>query len=166
MQSPTNPTAASFQRLLQSLGLSGQVVEFSETTRTAVDAAAAIGCEVAQIVKTLIFKTKESHQAVVVYTSGAHRVDEARIETAIGQKLDKADADFVRNVTGYAIGGVPPFGFARLPHTFMDESLLTYEVVWAAAGTSNAVFPLSPQELLQHSFAQPISVSKQPKPAP
>ncbi|MEX2143177.1 MAG: YbaK/EbsC family protein [Anaerolineales bacterium] len=161
MQHPTNPTAAKFQRLLQELGLSGQVVEFNETTRTAADAAAAISCEVGQIVKSLVFKTNDGHQAVVVYTSGAHRVDEARLAALVGEPLGKADADFVRSVTGYAIGGVPPFGFARLPFTFVDQSLLAYETIWAAAGTQNAVFPLTPADLVQHTGAQPVSLTKE-----
>jgi prolyl-tRNA editing enzyme YbaK/EbsC (Cys-tRNA(Pro) deacylase) len=161
MKPPTNPTAIAFQELLTKLGLSGQVVEFSQTTRTAADAAAAVGCDVAQIVKSLIFKTTDSRQAVVVYTSGAHRVDEARIAAAVGERLGKADAEFVRAVTGYAIGGVPPFGFPPVEHTYIDEALLAYETVWAAAGTPNAVFPLRPAELAQHSRARPLAVAKE-----
>jgi prolyl-tRNA editing enzyme YbaK/EbsC (Cys-tRNA(Pro) deacylase) len=160
MKPPTNPTAIAFQQHLTKLGLSGQVVEFSETTRTAADAAAAIGCDVGQIVKSLVFKTTDSHQAVVVYTSGAHRVDEALIEAVVGEKLGKADAEFVRAVTGYAIGGVPPFGYAPVPHTYIDESLLAYETIWAAGGTPNAVFALKPAELVQHSHGKVMAVAK------
>lgn len=160
MKPPSNPTAIAFQQLLTKLGLSGQVVEFSETTRTAADAAIAIGCDVGQIVKSLVFKTTDSHQAVVVYTSGAHRVDEARIEAVVGEKLGKADAEFVRAVTGYAIGGVPPFGYAPVPHTYIDESLLAYETIWAAGGTPNAVFALKPAELVQHSHGKVMAVAK------
>ncbi len=161
MKPPTNPTAIAFQKLLTKLGLNGQVVEFSETTRTAADAAAAIGCDVGQIVKSLVFKANDSLQAVLVYTSGAHRVDEARIEDVVGEKLGKADAEFVRAVTGYAIGGVPPFGYAPVQHTYVDESLLAYETIWAAAGTPNAVFPLRPAELVQHSRGKVMAVAKE-----
>ncbi|HEX9596500.1 MAG TPA: YbaK/EbsC family protein [Anaerolineales bacterium] len=160
MKPPSNPTAIAFQQLLTKLGLSGQVVEFSETTRTAADAAIAIGCDVGQIVKSLVFKTTDSHQAVVVYTSGAHRVDEARIEAVVGEKLGKADAEFVRAVTGYAIGGVPPFGYPPVQHTYVDESLLAYETIWAAGGTPNAVFALKPAELVQHSHGKVMAVAK------
>ena len=160
MKPPTNPTAIAFQQLLTKLGLSGQVVEFSETTRTAADAAIAIGCDVGQIVKSLVFKTTDSHQAVVVYTSGAHRVDEARIEAVVSEKLGKADAEFVRAVTGYAIGGVPPFGYPPVQHTYVDESLLAYETIWAAGGTPNAVFALKPAELVQHSHGKVMAVAK------
>jgi len=161
MRLPTNPTALKFQEYLKQLGLNGQVVEFSETTRTAADAAAAIGCDIGQIVKSLVFKTRDSHRAVLVYTSGAHRVDEARIEAVVGEKLGKADAEFVRSVTGYAIGGVPPFGFAPQQHTYIDEALLSYETIWAAAGTPNAVFPLRPAQLVQHSRARPLAVAQE-----
>lgn len=159
MRPPSNPTAIQFQSLLQQLGLSGQVVEFDQTTRTAADAAAAIGCEIAQIVKSLIFKTARTGQAVLVFTSGANRVDEASMEAVVGEKLGKAAADFVRSVTGFAIGGVPPFGYPHPQHTYIDETFLTYETLWAAAGTPNAVFPLTPQELLQHTGAKAVRVA-------
>ena len=162
MQSPTNPTAIDFQNLLQRLGLPGQVVEFTETTRTAADAAAAIGCEVSQIVKSLIFKTEPSGQAVLVLTSGAKRVDEALVASLVGEKLAKADADFVRASTGFAIGGVPPFGFPPLAHTYLDQGLLAHQTLWAAAGTPNAVFPLRPAELAQHTGARVVAVAKEP----
>ena len=161
MKPPTNPTAIAFQHHLSSLGLTGQVLEFSQTTRTAADAASAIGCEVGQIVKSLIFRTVPGGQAVLVLTSGAHRVNEARIQAAVGEKLGKGDAEFVRSVTGYAIGGVPPFGFPPVEHTYIDEALLAYETVWAAAGTPNAVFPLRPADLAQHSRARPLAVAKE-----
>ncbi len=161
MRKPTNATAIKFQEQLKEMGLSGEVVEFEETTRTAADAAAAIGCAVGQIVKSLIFKAHPSGQAVLVLTSGANRVDEKLVEATIGEKLSKADADFVRTATGYAIGGVPPFGYQHLEHTYLDEDLLHYEEVWAAAGTPNAVFPLKPGELLQHTKAKTMRVSQE-----
>ncbi|MEX2160976.1 MAG: YbaK/EbsC family protein [Anaerolineales bacterium] len=161
MKEPTNPTAIKFQELLQELGLSGQVVEFEQTTRTAADAAAAIGCDVGQIVKSLIFRAQPSGQAVLVLTSGANRVDEPRVEAVVGEKLGKADAYFVRSATGYAIGGVSPFGYPQLAHTYMDEALLNYDTIWAAAGTPNAVFPLRPMDLMQQTGARVIRVTEE-----
>jgi len=161
MRPPTSPTAIKFQAQLKQLGLSGQVVEFEQTTRTAADAAAAIGCEVGQIVKSLIFQSHPSGQAVLVLTSGSNRVSELLVERIVGEKLGKADADFVRTATGYAIGGVPPFGFKQLQHTYIDESLLGCEIIWAAAGTPNAVFPLKPADLQRLTGAQAIKVAEE-----
>ena len=158
MREPTSPTAIKFQEQLHSLGLNGPVVEFDTTTRTAADAAGAIGCKVGQIVKSLIFKTKNGGQPVLVFTSGSNRVDERRIEELVGEPLGKADADFVRSVTGFAIGGVPPFGFPHPKHTYLDEDLLKYEKVWAAAGTPNAVFPIAPRDLLHWTGAKALEI--------
>jgi prolyl-tRNA editing enzyme YbaK/EbsC (Cys-tRNA(Pro) deacylase) len=163
MRSPTNPTAIKFQETLEQLGLNGQVVEFEQTTRTAADAAAAIGCDVGQIVKSLIFKTKNSGQPVLVFTSGSNRVSEPLVESLVQEKLGKADADFVRTASGFAIGGVPPFGFPHPQHTYMDETLLKFATIWAAAGTPNAVFSLTPQELVQHSGAKLARVDEESK---
>jgi prolyl-tRNA editing enzyme YbaK/EbsC (Cys-tRNA(Pro) deacylase) len=163
MRPPTNPTAIKFQELLKEMRLSGGVVEFEETTRTAADAAAAIGCTLGQIVKSIIFRAQPSGQAVLVLTSGANRVDEKLVEAIIREKLGKADADFVRTATGYAIGGVPPFGYDPIEYTYLDEDLLQYEEIWAAAGTPNAVFPLKPGELLQHTKAKTMRVSQEQK---
>ncbi len=161
MHKPSNPTAIKFQELLKEMRLSGEVFEFEETTRTAADAAKAIGCTLGQIVKSIIFHAHPSGQAVLVLTSGTNRVDEKLVEAAIGEKLGKADADFVRTATGYAIGGVPPFGYKHLEHTYLDEDLLNYEEVWAAAGTPNAVFPLTPRELLQYTKAKAMRVCQE-----
>ena len=118
--------------------------EFPEGTRTAADAAAAIGCEVGQIVKSLVFRRGDD--AVLVLCSGANTVDADRLE------LEKADADFARMVSGYAIGGVPPFGWQLDPaETLVDEDLMGYETVWAAAGTPRSVFPLGPDALVERT---------------
>jgi prolyl-tRNA editing enzyme YbaK/EbsC (Cys-tRNA(Pro) deacylase) len=118
--------------------------EFPEGTRTAADAAAAIGCEVGQIVKSLVFRRGD--EPLLVLCSGANTVDEA----ALG--AGKADASFVREATGFAIGGVPPWGWRRAPaETLVDEDLLAYDEVWAAAGTPRSVFPLTPGELVQRT---------------
>lgn len=159
MLPPSNPTAIKFQELLKRLDLKGQVVEFSQTTRTAADAAAAIGCEVGQIVKSLIFRVAPDGDAVLAFTSGANRVDEAKLRAAVGGELAKADADFVRQVTGYAIGGVAPFGYAHPAHTYIDEALFQYDQIWAAAGTPNAVFPLTAVELQQHTGGRRLQVA-------
>jgi prolyl-tRNA editing enzyme YbaK/EbsC (Cys-tRNA(Pro) deacylase) len=120
------------------------VREFPEGTRTAADAAAAIGCDVGQIVKSLVFRRGDD--AVLVLCSGANTVDAA----ALG--LEKADADFVRRVTGFAIGGVAPYGWVSAPaETLLDEDLLAYDELWAAAGTPRAVFPLTPAELVERT---------------
>lgn len=147
--SPTlSPSAKKVQDALAELNLPLQVVELPASTRTAVEAAQAIGCDVAQIVKSLIFKGKRSGQPVLVIASGANRVNERAIEAQIGEPLGKAGADFVREHTGFVIGGVPPVGFPRPIPTFIDQDLLHYLELWAAAGTPHAVFRLSPQDLL------------------
>jgi prolyl-tRNA editing enzyme YbaK/EbsC (Cys-tRNA(Pro) deacylase) len=119
----------------------------TRTTRSAADAAAAVGCSVGQIVKSLVFKAAVSGRAVLALTSGANRVDEACLTRALGEPTVKADADFVRRVSGFAIGGVPPIGHAQPMVVFVDEDLLAHEAIWAAAGTPQAVFRLTPQEL-------------------
>jgi Cys-tRNA(Pro) deacylase len=159
MRAPQNPTAIKYQQLLTEMGIDTQVVEFEQATRTAQDAADAIGCQVGQIVKSLIFRG-ESGRGVLVLTSGSNRVDEKRVRDLIGEKLGKADADFVRTVTGYAIGGVPPFGHASQLNTYIDEDFLQYETIWAAAATPNAVFRLTPDELVSHSGGQLAAVSE------
>ena len=122
------------------------VVEFPDGTRTAVDAAAAVGCEVGQIVKSLIFDV-DGH-IVLALTSGANRVDTTELAAlAEGSRCGRADADGVRKVTGFAIGGVPPFGHAHPVPAFLDPQLLTYDIVWAAAGTPRHVFPIEPAML-------------------
>jgi prolyl-tRNA editing enzyme YbaK/EbsC (Cys-tRNA(Pro) deacylase) len=159
MRPPQNPTAIKYQQLLTEMGIDTQVVEFEQATRTAQDAADAIGCDVGQIVKSLIFRS-QSGQGVLVLTSGSNRVDEQRVRDLIGEPLGKADADFVRAATGYAIGGVPPFGHAGQLSTYIDEDFLQYETIWAAAGTPNAVFSLTPDELVSHSGGRLAAVSE------
>ena len=159
MRAAQSPKALAFQAILDELDIQRTVVEFEESTRSAQDAADAIGCELAQIVKSLIFRTAKSGQAVLVLTSGANRVDEKAVRALVGEKLGKADADFVRAQTGYAIGGVPPFGHSGQTQVFIDEDLLAFAEIWAAAGTPNAVFPLTPDELVRASGGQIAKVS-------
>jgi prolyl-tRNA editing enzyme YbaK/EbsC (Cys-tRNA(Pro) deacylase) len=127
------------QDALAAKGVQARVVEMPQTTRTAADAAKAIGCEVAQIAKSLVFRSGDD--AVLVIASGTNRVDAARLG------LEKADADFVRQKTGFAIGGVPPIGHIAPIRTLIDEDLLRFDRIWAAAGTPNAVFELTPADL-------------------
>jgi prolyl-tRNA editing enzyme YbaK/EbsC (Cys-tRNA(Pro) deacylase) len=124
------------------------VMTFPEGTRTAVDAANAVGCDVAQIVKSLVFR-RESGGAVLVVVSGRNRVDERKVSALLGEPIGKADAAFVREATGFAIGGVPPAGHATPVETIVDEDLLAYDEVWAAAGTPQAVFATTPQRLVE-----------------
>jgi Cys-tRNA(Pro) deacylase len=140
----TSPSALKVQA---TLGARFTVLEFDAGTRTAEDAAAAIGCTVAEIAKSLVFRAA-SGQPVLVVASGAHRIDEKKVASVVGERISRADADFVRKATGYAIGGVPPVGHIAAPMTFIDESLMAFPEIWAAAGTPNAVFRLTPADLV------------------
>lgn len=133
-------SAQTVQDALSKQGLALTVVELPSTTRTANEAAETIGCEVAQIVKALIFRTKQTNKPILVLASGINRVNEKTITAELGEKIEKADADFTREVTGFAIGGIPPVGHKQDIQTFIDEDLLTFNDLWAAAGTPNAVF--------------------------
>ena len=140
-------SAQKVQDILASLGFSCQVVELPNSTRTAKDAAQAIGCQVGQIVKSLVFKGKHSHRPVLVVASGINRVNEQRLGELVDEPVEKADADFVRQRTGFAVGGVPPVGHVEPIETFIDEDLQHYEEIWAAAGTPFAIFCLTPIDL-------------------
>ena len=140
-------SAQKIQDQLKSLGYDYIVIEHAESTRTAQEAADRAGCELGQIVKSLIFKGKESGKPILVLTSGANRVDEKRISEYAGEPINRADADFVRAVTGFAIGGVPPVGHIQKMETYIDEDFLQYPTIWAAAGTPNAIFELKTQDL-------------------
>ncbi len=133
---------------LAARGFDFAVREFPESTRTAAEAAAAIGCEVAQIAKSLVFRARASDRPVLVIASGANRVDEKAVSALIGEKIGHADAGFVRAATGFAIGGVPPLGHDTPLVTLIDRDLLALDVIWAAAGTPNAVFRLKPEDLV------------------
>lgn len=141
-------SAQSVQQALAEKGLVFEVIELSSSTRTANDAASSIGCDVAQIMKSLLFHTAKTNQPVLVLASGANRVNEKIIEQWVGEKIIKADANFTREITGFAIGGVPPIGHKQaITHIFIDEDLLQHNILWAAAGTPNAVFSLSSSEI-------------------
>jgi prolyl-tRNA editing enzyme YbaK/EbsC (Cys-tRNA(Pro) deacylase) len=146
-----SPSAQKIQAILQGLGTDFTVIEFTESTRTAQDAADRVGCQLGQIVKSMIFKGQTSDKGILVLTSGLNRVDEKRIGQIAQETILRADPDFVRASTGFAIGGVPPIGHLQPMETFIDEDLLQYATVWAAAGTPNAVFQLPPSDLVKIS---------------
>jgi len=139
-------------------GLDVKVVEMPASTRTAEEAAAACGCRVGQIVKSLVFRGKSSGRPVLILVSGDNRVDVKRVAGDIGEAIERADADWVRAETGFAIGGIPPFGHDRPLATFMDRALTRYDTVWAAAGTPNCVMALEPTRLAAVTGARIIAV--------
>ncbi|MCZ8376929.1 MAG: YbaK/EbsC family protein [Beijerinckiaceae bacterium] len=145
MKPATNPTALRVQAVL---GPDYAVLEFEASTRTAADAAAAVGCTVAQIAKSLVFRAA-SGGAVLVVASGPNRVSEAKVAALLGESIGRADAGFVREVTGFAIGGIPPVGHATPLVTLLDETLGRHAEIWAAAGTPNAVFRLTFDDLVR-----------------
>ncbi|NMC53732.1 MAG: YbaK/EbsC family protein [Chloroflexi bacterium] len=157
MAESLSDSAKRVQQALKAIGFELRVVEMPDSTRTSVEAAQAVGCEVAQIAKSLVFKAA-SGRAVLVIASGMNRVNEKRVAAELGESLGKADADFVRQQTGFAIGGIPPVGHIQPLETFMDEDLLQFETIWAAAGTPHAVFQLTPAELQKMTGARVIGV--------
>lgn len=158
MNSNLSDSAQRVQDAIQDLGLTLHVVELPASTRTAEQAAEAIGCTVGQIAKSLLFKTTGTEQPVLVIASGTNRVNESVISEMVGEPIEMADPDFVRQATGFAIGGVPPLGHTQPIRTFIDEDLLTYQAIWAAAGTPHAVFRLTPDDLLQAADGEVVSV--------
>ena len=153
-------SAARVQAILARAGGDHRVVRFAETTRTAEDAAVAIGTTVGQIAKSLIFRGKTSDRPVLVIASGANRVDEKAVAALVGEPIGRADPDFVRTHTGFAIGGVAPVGHLTPPVTLIDEDLLRFTEIWAAAGTPYAVFRLAPAELVPLTGGRVAAVAK------
>jgi prolyl-tRNA editing enzyme YbaK/EbsC (Cys-tRNA(Pro) deacylase) len=151
--------AARVQASAEALGLAIAVRLMPDSTRTAADAASACGCAVGQIVKSLIFQGKDTGRPMLLLVSGANRVNEKGVAVTLGEQLIRPDADFVRAATGFAIGGIPPLGHATPLATWIDEDLLQYRVVWAAAGTPNAVFPVDPGRLRDAVGATVIRVT-------
>jgi prolyl-tRNA editing enzyme YbaK/EbsC (Cys-tRNA(Pro) deacylase) len=151
----------SARRVLKALkdhGLDEHVLELPHSTRTAEEAAQAVQCDVAQICKSLVFKTVKTERPVLIITSGANRVDEKLIAEKLGERIRSASAADVRDITGFAIGGVAPVGLKRTLRTFIDRDLLQYEAIWAAAGTPHAVFRCSPTEMCTMTGGEVISV--------
>ena len=157
MKPAESPSALKVQA---ALGDRFKVMEFDASTRTAADAAAAIGCEVAEIAKSLIFRGATSGRAVLIIASGVDRVDEKKAAAAVGEPIARADADFVREQTGFAIGGVPPVGHKQQPIVLIEESLMRFAEIWAAAGTPNSVFRLTPAELVELTGGRTVAVAR------
>ncbi len=158
MNSSISPAVQKVKDALEEKGFFLEVVVLDRSARTSKEAAEAIGCKVAQIVKSLVFCTKKGKQPILVLASGANRVQEEVVSGLLGEEIEKADADFVRHHTGFAIGGVPPCGHLQSMKTFIDNDLFNYEEVWAAAGTPHAVFCLSPADLLSLSSGEKVKI--------
>ncbi len=151
-------SARKVQEALKERGFDCQVVELSESTHTAKEAAQAIGCRVEQIVKSLVFMGAHTEMPLLVVASGSNRVNEKRLAELTGEPIAKASADFVRQHTGFAVGGVPPVGHIETLRTFIDEDLLQFSEIWAAAGTPFAVFRLTPRDLQAMTGGQVVSI--------
>ncbi|KIN81915.1 YbaK/EbsC family protein [Clostridium botulinum] len=158
MSSNLKKSAEKVQTVLNEFGFKLNVMELSDSTRTAQEAANTIGCTVSQIAKSLIFKGKTSKKPILIVACGTNKVNEKAIQEYIGEKLEKADADFVLEHTGFTIGGIPPIGHKNPITTFIDEDLMQCDEIWAAAGTPNAVFKLTPKILSEITKGNIISV--------
>src|SRR6187399_585310 len=158
----TEPVHRNVRRVIdagRAAGIDVEPVRFPEATKTAADAAAAIGCDVGQIVKSLIFAV--DGQVVLAYVSGGNQLDESKLASAAGGlRCSRVDADTVRSVTGFPIGGVPPFGHATALAVFVDPDLLDYDEVWAAAGTWNDVFAIAPDRLVTASGGTVVDLKR------
>ena len=153
-----SPSAQKVQDALIQRGYTYQVTESDHVTRTAAEAAAVVGCTVGQIAKSLIFRGAQSNRPILVITSGSNRVDEKIIAECIAEPIERAPAEFVRHVTGFAIGGIPPLGHHSSLTIFIDADLLQYTEIWGAAGTPNALFKLNPADLPTMTGGQVVAV--------
>ena len=158
MKDDLSASAKKVQQALVALGMDCTVVELPDSTRTAKEAAQAVGCEVGQIVKSIVMISKITRRPVMVVASGSNRINENTLGQILEEPVEKAEAEFVRVQTGYAIGGVPPVGLSGQVITFIDEDLLKYKTVWAAAGTPHAVFEFNPQDLPRMTGGKVISI--------
>lgn len=157
--SDTLPASAQrVQSALDAHGATFRVVQMPGTTRTAQEAATAIGCSVAQIAKSILFRGATTGKPILVVASGVNRVNEKRVAAPAGEPLAKASPEFVRDATGYVIGGVPPVGFPQPIETWIDVALLQFDEVWAAAGTPFAVFSLDPRVLPALTGGQLVAI--------
>ena len=153
------PATERFATAAQTLGLPVSVVEHQTSSRTAEEAASSCSCSVAQIVKSLVFRGVDSGRPILLLVSGRNRVDVEAVGNRIGEPLERADVYFVREVTGFAIGGIPPLGYKQPIATYLVEALLEFVTVWAAAGTPNAVFSVVPDQLVEVTGAKIIAMS-------
>ncbi len=147
------------QELLKEKGYDNEVKELPDSTRTAQEAADALGCDVEQIAKSIVFKLREADQALLVIASGSNRIHEKRVGKIIGDALDKADATFVREATSYPIGGVSPVVQNPNVRVLIDEDILQYDSIWGAAGHPKAVFNMTPDELVSLTGGEVVSVT-------
>lgn len=159
MNPASHPDALRIQSLL---GPRFTVLEFDAGTKTSADAAAAVGCTVAQIAKSIVLKTVKDQRPVLVIASGANRVDEKKVSALLGEKVKSADAEYVTRVTGFAPGGVAPVGHATAPVVFIDQDLKAFDSIWAAAGTANAVFQLDFTNLMMLTNGTAADIAKGP----
>ena len=158
MSAALSPSAAKVQAALDAAGVSTRIVEHAMAARTSAQAAEVLGCAVGQIAKSLVFRAA-SGRAVLVIASGSRRVDEAKVAALVGEAIGKADPAFVRAATGYAIGGIPPLGHPTPLQPLIDRNLLAWDVVYAAGGTPNAMFPIGPADLVRASGGTPVDVA-------
>jgi prolyl-tRNA editing enzyme YbaK/EbsC (Cys-tRNA(Pro) deacylase) len=157
MRASTHPQAL---RVQAALGPAFTVVEFDESTHTAQEAADAIGCALAQIAKSIMFRTAQSGKAVLAIASGVNKVDEKKIRALLGEKIERASPDFVKEMTGFEVGGVPPLAHAQACTVYLDEDLKAFPKLWAAGGTPNAVFEIGFDELVSRAGAIVADVAK------
>jgi len=151
-------SAARVQEALRALGFELHVLELPQSTRTSAEAAQACGCHVGQIAKSLVFKGSVSQRPILAIASGANRVDEKKLAVLVGEAIEKPNADYVRDRTGFVIGGVAPVGLAQPMEILIDEDLLQYDDIWAAAGTPHAVFRLTPGELVKMTAGRVVAL--------
>jgi prolyl-tRNA editing enzyme YbaK/EbsC (Cys-tRNA(Pro) deacylase) len=155
-------SARRVQQALTAAGVTARVLHLPQSTRTAIEAAAAVGCQVGQIAKSLVFRRTDTQRPVLIIASGPNRVDEGLAATHLDSSIAKADADFVRSATGFAIGGVPPFGHPSPIETLIDQDLLQFDTLWAAAGTPQSLLSITPQELVRATGGRvlPVAVAR------
>jgi prolyl-tRNA editing enzyme YbaK/EbsC (Cys-tRNA(Pro) deacylase) len=154
-----SPSVLRVRRALEEAGIAPQLVELPGAARTAKAAAEFLGCDVAQIANSLVFRGASSNDAILVMSSGARRVDAMKLAAVVGEPILKADAEFVRAATGFAIGGVAPVGHTGAVRAFVERSLAAYPKVWAAAGHPNTVFPLHYDELIAITRGRDVDVA-------
>jgi prolyl-tRNA editing enzyme YbaK/EbsC (Cys-tRNA(Pro) deacylase) len=159
MPEPLSESAQKVQDALTRLGVTCDVMELPGSTRTAQEAAQALGCRVEQIAKSLVFEGKTTRRPVLVVASGANRVNEKKLRDLLSEPVRKADAEFVRAHTGFAIGGVPPAGLSEPMGIFIDEDLFKYDEIWAAAGTPHAVFKLTAEDLVKITRGKVVKIT-------
>ncbi len=159
MNKPLSASAGKVQEALSAGGYPCRVLEMEKSTRSAAEAAQAVGCHIGQIVKSLVFKGKKTKKAYLVVASGANRVNVKKLSETAEEPMQMADADFVRKTTGFAVGGVPPLGHETPLETFIDADLFKHETLWAAAGTPNALFRLTPADLKAMTGGRVVALS-------